>query len=39
IPLCRFFAENLLGEVSALRARVIDGAESLAAAGKTLISA
>ncbi|RUT90580.1 MULTISPECIES: acyl-CoA dehydrogenase [unclassified Mesorhizobium] len=39
IALCRFFAENLLGEVSALRARVIDGAESLAAAGKTLVSA
>ena len=39
IALCRFFAENLLGEVSALRARVIDGAESLAAASKTLISA
>lgn len=39
IALCRFFAENLLGEVSALKDRVIDGAESLAAAGKTLISA
>lgn len=39
IALCRFFAENLLGEVSALKERVIDGAESLAAAGKTLISA
>lgn len=39
IALCRFFAENLLGEVSALKDRVIGGAESLAAAGKTLISA
>ncbi|MBM2713235.1 acyl-CoA dehydrogenase family protein [Mesorhizobium caraganae] len=39
IALCRFFAENLLGEVSALKDCVIDGAESLAAAGKTLISA
>jgi hypothetical protein len=39
IALCRFFAENLLGEASALKDRVIDGAESLAAAGKTLISA
>ena len=39
IALCRFFAENLLGEASALKERVVDGAESLAAAGKTLISA
>ncbi|MGX5801239.1 acyl-CoA dehydrogenase family protein [Bradyrhizobium sp. Arg314] len=39
IPLCRFFAENLLGETRALKERVIDGAESLAAAGKALISA
>lgn len=39
IALCRFFAENLLGEVGALKERVIDGADSLAAAGKTLISA
>lgn len=38
-PLCRFFAENLLGEVGALKERVIGGAESLADAGKTLISA
>ncbi|SJM29578.1 acyl-CoA dehydrogenase [Mesorhizobium delmotii] len=37
--LCRFFAENLLGEAGALKERVIGGAESLAAAGKTLISA
>lgn len=39
IALCRFFAENLLGEAGALKARVIGGAESLAAAGKALISA
>jgi alkylation response protein AidB-like acyl-CoA dehydrogenase len=39
IALCRFFAENLLVEVGALKERVIDGADSLAAAGKTLISA
>ncbi|MES0114864.1 acyl-CoA dehydrogenase C-terminal domain-containing protein [Mesorhizobium sp. C277A] len=39
IALCRFFAENLLGEVSALKERVIDGAESLADAGKALITA
>ncbi|MER8624697.1 acyl-CoA dehydrogenase family protein [Mesorhizobium sp. M1143] len=39
IALCRFFAENLLGEVSALKERVIDGAESLATAGKALITA
>jgi alkylation response protein AidB-like acyl-CoA dehydrogenase len=39
IALCRFFAENLLGEVAALKERVLGGAGSLAAAGKTLISA
>jgi alkylation response protein AidB-like acyl-CoA dehydrogenase len=39
IALCRFFAENLLGETQALKERVIEGAESLAAAGKALISA
>jgi hypothetical protein len=39
IALCRFFAENLLGEASALKGRVVDGAESLAAAGRMLISA
>jgi acyl-CoA dehydrogenase len=39
IALCRFFAENLLGETRALKERVIDGGESLAAAGKALISA
>jgi acyl-CoA dehydrogenase len=30
--LCRFFAENLIGESAALKSRVIDGAASLAAA-------
>ena len=39
VALCRFFAENLLGETRALKERVIDGSESLAAAGKALISA
>ncbi|MBN9222964.1 MAG: acyl-CoA dehydrogenase, partial [Mesorhizobium sp.] len=39
IGLCRFFTENLLGETRALKDRVIDGGESLADAGKTLISA
>ncbi|MBZ9860485.1 acyl-CoA dehydrogenase family protein [Mesorhizobium sp. CA12] len=39
IALCRFFAENLLGETRALKERVVNGAESLAAAGKQLISA
>lgn len=39
IALCRFFAENLLGETHALKARILDGAESLALAGQTLISA
>ncbi|TIO64510.1 MAG: acyl-CoA dehydrogenase, partial [Mesorhizobium sp.] len=38
VALCRFFAENLLGETRALKERVIDGAESLAAAGKALIA-
>jgi hypothetical protein len=37
--LCRFFAENLLGETRALKDRVLIGATSLAAAGRTLISA
>ncbi len=32
IGLCRFFAENLVGECAALRDRVVEGAESLAAA-------
>jgi alkylation response protein AidB-like acyl-CoA dehydrogenase len=36
IALCRFFAENLIGETRALRERVTDGAESLAAAAASL---
>ncbi len=32
VGLCRFFAENLVGESAALRDRVVEGAESLAAA-------
>jgi acyl-CoA dehydrogenase len=39
IALCRFFAENLLGETRVLKDRVIGGAESLAEAGKALILA
>jgi alkylation response protein AidB-like acyl-CoA dehydrogenase len=35
--LCRFFAENLLGEAAALKERVIGGAGSLLAAGRMLI--
>jgi alkylation response protein AidB-like acyl-CoA dehydrogenase len=37
--LCRFAAENLLGEVGALKHRVIGGGPSLVAAAKALISA
>ncbi|WP_157018267.1 acyl-CoA dehydrogenase [Mesorhizobium xinjiangense] len=36
IALCRFNAENLLGETAALRECVVDGAESLAAAAAAL---
>ncbi len=39
LPLCRFYAENMLGETAALKERVAGGAESLAEAGKALISA
>ncbi|QAZ41867.1 acyl-CoA dehydrogenase [Mesorhizobium sp. Pch-S] len=39
LPLCRFYAENMLGETAALKERVLGGAESLAEAGKALISA
>jgi hypothetical protein len=38
LTLCRFFAENMLAEVAALKDRVIEGASSLVAAGRTLIS-
>ena len=39
IALCRFFAENLLGETTALKERVTGGAASLHAAAKALVSA
>ena len=39
IALCRFFAENLLGETAALKDRISGGTASLAAAAKALISA
>ena len=38
IALCRFYAENLLGETQALKESIVDGAESLLAAGATLVS-
>jgi hypothetical protein len=38
IALCRFYAENLLSDIVALRGRVIDGAASLLDAGKALAS-
>ena len=37
--LCRFYAENMLGETTTLKERVLGGAESLVEAGKALISA
>ena len=39
IALCRFFAENLLGETAALKDRVVGGADSLAAAARALVTA
>ncbi|BCH26196.1 acyl-CoA dehydrogenase [Mesorhizobium sp. L-8-3] len=39
VALCRFFAENLAGETTALKERVITGADSLAAAGAALVTA
>ena len=39
IALCRFFAENLIGETRALKDRVIGGAESLHAAAAALVAA
>ncbi|WP_378943936.1 acyl-CoA dehydrogenase [Mesorhizobium sp. ANAO-SY3R2] len=39
ISLCRFFAENMLGETAALKDRVIGGADSLADAAKALVKA
>ena len=38
IALCRFFAENLLGETTALKERVTGGAASLREAAKALVS-
>ncbi|MGI6851362.1 acyl-CoA dehydrogenase [Mesorhizobium sp. 1B3] len=38
IALCRFFAENLAGETSALKDRAVSGADSLAAAGAALVA-
>ncbi|HTV69090.1 MAG TPA: acyl-CoA dehydrogenase [Rhizobiaceae bacterium] len=38
IALCRFFAENLIGETKALKERVISGADSLADAGAALVT-
>jgi hypothetical protein len=38
IALCRFFAENLIGETKALKERVISGADSLAEAGAALVA-
>ena len=38
IALCRFFAENLLGETTALKERVTGGAASLHQAAKALVS-
>ncbi len=37
VALCRFFAENLIGEAAALRARVTGGAESLRKAADALL--
>jgi acyl-CoA dehydrogenase len=39
IALCRFFAENLIGETRALKERITGGAESLAAAAAALVAA
>jgi alkylation response protein AidB-like acyl-CoA dehydrogenase len=39
VALARFFAENMLGEVAALKERVLGGAESLSLAGASLITA
>ncbi len=39
VALARFFAENMLGEVAALKERVLGGAESLSIAGASLVTA
>ena len=36
--LCRFFADNMVGETRALKERVVEGADSLAAAGAALVA-
>jgi alkylation response protein AidB-like acyl-CoA dehydrogenase len=38
IPLCRFYAENLIEETAALRRRVVEGAVSLREAGAALVA-
>jgi alkylation response protein AidB-like acyl-CoA dehydrogenase len=38
IALCRFYADNLLGETAALKQTVIGGGESLIAAGASLVA-
>jgi hypothetical protein len=38
IALCRFFAENLVGETATLKARILEGAESLGDAARALVS-
>lgn len=38
VALCRFYAENLTGETTALKDRVLSGADSLAAAGAALVA-
>jgi hypothetical protein len=38
IALCRFFADNMVGETRALKERVVEGADSLAAAGAALVA-
>ncbi|MDQ2704928.1 MAG: acyl-CoA dehydrogenase, partial [Pseudomonadota bacterium] len=39
IALCRFFAENMVGETASLRDQVCNGGEGLLAAGKGLVTA
>ncbi len=38
VALCRFFAENLIGETAALKDRISGGAESLSEAAATLVA-
>ncbi len=39
IGLCRFFAENLVGETDALARQIVEGADGLLAAGRHLVTA